>query len=348
MSVPSQTYSRSNLREFAFTRDNWLRREVNTVFTRSPAAMIFLGKGLTDFGGNNMMGSGKVVVEGGQSIVQPVTLGEHSGGGTIPGPWGLHNVDPDDNTRLAEASWRFYQHSVVVNDHEIAINRGDFARGSFIENQTKNVMRTLIKQEVTDLFATTSAAEGLTSLADLVNANQSSIQGFNTQAGNYTTYNSRGLSPRGTAPASIVFNSGSFAAQGLEDMRTAYNNACEGPGAEPNVILTDYETHERYESRLQPLERFQGAVPTADGSFIALAFRKTQVWADGYCTSGVMYFLNTSADGVQCIVLRGFDNDFDEFKPSTTQRAAVSPLGFTANMFIKDRRFCNKMTNISD
>jgi hypothetical protein len=148
--------------------------------------------------------------------------------------------------------------------------------------------------------------------------------------------------------ASITFTSGSFAAQGIEDMRTAYNNACEGPGAEPNVILTDYDTHERYEGRLQPLERFQGAVSTADGSFSALAFRNKPVIADTYCTSGVMYFLNTTEDGVQMYALQGFDNDFGPFKDAERQRASVSPLGFTGNLFIHDRRLCNKMTSITD
>lgn len=349
MAVGPQTFARPfgnvDIRQYAFTRDNWMRNNSNVVFAASPAAMIFLAKPLNDFQSKNFSGSGKVVDSGGVALVDTVTLGEHDGGGTMAGPWGVHNVDPDDNTRILEANWKFYQHGLAVNAHELQINSGDFRRSvSFVEAQTKNVLRTLVKREVTDIYSTAGAAEAITGLDSLIGTG--TVQGISTTIA--STYFSRGLSARGTAIGSVSFASASFAAQGLEDMRTAYNNASEGPGAEPNVILTDYDTYERYEGRLQPLSRFDAPVGTGDGAFRALSFHGKPVLPDSYCTSGVMYFVNTTEDGIRMHALANFDNDFAPFKEAERQRAMVSPLGFTGNLFVNDRRLSNKMTGIVD
>jgi len=345
VAVAAQTFSRTNFREFAHTRDVIRTNYVDHVFSNSPALAIFANQTLGNFGGVRLKGVGHRTQEGGFSIIQPVILGAHAGAGRQTGPFDTHNVSPDDNTRYSEANWRFYQHGLAVSEHDLGINKGDAAISSFLDQQTKQVMRAASDLVATDIYSTTSPATALTALPSLIGAN-TTVQGL--AGGTFVQFNSRGLSAVGTAPAAVTFTSGAFSAVGIEDMRTLYNNASEGTIG-PNVILTSYGTHERYEGRLQPAERFMGAVPTADGSFMALAFKSTPVLPDRKCADGDMFMLLAGEDGISFISLSGFDFDFGPFKPSSNQNVMVSPLRLTCQLVIANRQYSsNRMTGITD
>jgi hypothetical protein len=346
MSIAGQTFSRTNFREFAFTTDVIARENQDHVFSNSPTLAIFTGRTLgTQFGANPQSGSGHDGQEGGHAIITRVRLGAHDGAKRGAGPFDTHSTAPDDNTRFAESNWTFYTHALAVAEHDIRINRGDSAIASFLEDQTTSVMLSLADMVATDLHATTGAANALTSIDDLISANDT-VQGLS--GATYTKYNSRGVSPRGTAPGSVSFASGGFAAQGLPDMRTCYNNASEGM-IQPNVVITTYDTHERYEGVLQPQERFQGAVKTADGSFASLAFRSTPVVADPKAASGSMYMLKVGKGGLRLKTLNGADFSFGDWKPSSNQNTMVRPLELTCQMVIENRQYgSNKLTGITD
>lgn len=346
MSVATQTFNRTNFREFAFTRDFIRNKVIDHVFSHSPALAIFANQTLMDSpGATPGKGSGHATQSGGHSIIIRVTLGEHAGAARSAGPFGTHNINPDDNTRFAEANWKFYTHGLAVSEHDLRINKGESAISNFLNWQTTSVMRAAANLVADDIYSLTSPATAITSLPTLISANDS-VQGL--AGATYDNYNARGLSAVGTAVASISFASGSFASQGLADMRTLYNNASEGMYT-PTTILTDYPTHERYEGVLQPQERFQGAVGTADGSFRALAFRTVPVLADRKCNSGYMYAVRPGEDGIQLVVLEGADFAFGEFKPAANQNVMVSPLELTCQLTICNRKYGNnKMTLITD
>ena len=87
--------------------------------------------------------------------------------------------------------------------------------------------------------------------------------------------------------------SGSFAAQGLKDMRTMFNTCSSSAGKDaPNFIVTTQSIYEYYEGVLQPQERFADPV-MADGGFQSLRFKTAPVVFDDYAVSGRMYFLNS-------------------------------------------------------
>ena len=345
MSVAAQTFSRDNLREFAFTMDNYKTREIEHTFSHSPALAIFANKSLGDFGGVQLAGRGRRMEGGGHAVIKEVTLGEHAGAGRMSGPYGTHNVAPDDNTRLAEGQWKFYQHAVALAEHELRINRGDYQRINFIESQTRSVMRALSNLIADDLYSTSAPTEALTSIDSLISAGDS-VHGLSGTT--YEKYNARGLSAVGTAGASVSFASGSFVNQGLSDMRTSWNNASEGT-VQPDVGLCDYATHERYEGALQPQERFAGAVSVADGSFRALAFKGTPIIPDRKCNAGTLYWTSLDDDGVNLHMLEDAAFDFAEFKPAPTQPVMVRPLYVTAELMIGNRQFgSNKMNSITD
>ena len=345
MSVAAQTFSRSNMREFAFTMDAILPQIQDHVFSHSPVLAILASRDLGDFGGTKMRGAGHRTIGGGHAVVVRARLGEHAGAKAGAGPFDTHNVSPDDNVRFAEYNWRFYTHGTSISEHDLRVNRDEYAISSFLSDQTESTVLSLANLLAQHIHATVSPANAVTSLDDLISANDT-VGGL--AGGTYDSWNTRGVSARGTAAAGISFASGSFAGQGLSDFRTAFNNASEGM-IQPTVMLCEYDTHERYEGVLQPSERFQGAVPVADGSFRALAFRTAPVLADPQCAAGLTYFLRPGPDGIELVFLSGADFDYGDWKPSSNQNVMVRPLEATCALVIHNRRYgCNKLTGITD
>jgi hypothetical protein len=346
MSVAAQTITRTDLRVYAFTRDKVLKGTRDHVFNHDPLTAMFLGKDLGSFGGVKMRGLGKSNQVGGASVMIRVRLGKHSGSKFMAGPWDTHSVTPDDNVRLAEANWIHASGALVVTDTDKGINRGDEAMASFIADQTESVMLSLVDTIGVSLQTATPGANAPTPLDYLINDTDiATLQGLTTA--NYAKYNSRGISKRGTAPGSVTYGSGSFAQQGIPNMRTCYNNASEGT-FQPNAIVCTYLVHEYYEGALQPLERFVGAVNTADASFESLAFRKTPVMASPNTPDGYMWMLRIGDDGVQVKMLDGFDFHFAPFKDGSNQETHVSELQWKGQLIIQNRQYgSNKLTGIS-
>ncbi|TFG64698.1 MAG: phage major capsid protein [Gemmatimonadales bacterium] len=345
MSVAAQTITRTDLRVYAATRDKVMAGTYDHVFSHDPMTAIFLSKTLGDFGGVKLQGSGNTNQTGGAAVQIRVRLGKHSGDKRMAGAWDTHNTSPDDNNRLAEANWKHYSHALVISDTDKAINQGDEAMINFVADQTEAVMLALADTIGDDLQATAPATNAITTLDDLISAGDT-VQVLN--GATYDNWNCRGVSARGTAGASVDFASGSFAAQGIADMRTAFNNASEGM-IKPGFIVTDYPTHERYEGTLQPLERFTGAVSTADASFQSLAFRTVPVMASPKTPGGWMWFLRTGKGGVNIKTLSGISFQFQPFKAASNQEAHVSELQWKGQLCIENRRYGNnKLTGITD
>jgi hypothetical protein len=346
MSVTAQSITHSDLRVYAFTRDVRAKGVRDHVYSHSPMAAMLLDKTLGDFGGVRLRGAGNRNQTGGGAIRVPVRLGKHTGSKWMAGPWDTHNVDPDDNVRLAGVNWVHASGALVITDYDKSVNAGTEAMASFVGDQTESVMLSLVDSIAADIMATSTVSNAATPVPVLIHANDSSVQGLTPTS--YTYYNSRGLSARGTAIASISFTSGSFAAQGIADMRSLFNNASEG-AIQPNVGITTYATHERYEGALQPMERFQGAVRVADGSFGALAFRTVPVLAEPNCASGHFYFLRIGPDGLEVVCLAPHNFRWAPFKPGSNQETHVSELQWKGNLVLHNRQYgCNKMTTISD
>jgi len=344
MSVAGQTLTQTDLRTYAFTRDHVFSETQDHVFSHDPLTAIFLDKTLGNFGGVRMRGIGNTNQDGGASAQVRVRLGKHAGSKFLAGGWDSHPVNPDDNARLSTANWTHAAGVLAISDTDKDVHRGVENMASFVADQTESVMLSLVDTIADELQTTSSSVNAPTSLDSLISANDTA-QGLGGDT--YTQWNSRGVSARGTAAASVLFASGSFAAQGIADMRTAFNNASEG-SIRPNVLATTYTVHEFYEGALQPQERFAGAVSVADGSFEALAFRKVPLLASPKTPSGYMWFLNAGSRGIQIITLSGKSFRFMPFKMSSTQEVALSELQWKGQLCIKNRLYGNnKLTTIS-
>lgn len=339
MSVATYTESRVHNRTLEFTRDFVLRQIYDTVFDNSPLLAAMLGRlQNSQFGPVMLNGRGKETQRGGESIYVRHNLGTNSTAQTLAGPWAEVDTTPSDTVRGSRANWKHYSATVTVSESDLLINTGEEALSSLVQFETENAVRSLGDLAADDIY-NGSAADEITGIDTLIGAG--TLQGLNPTT--YTTWTSRGLSARGTAPGSVSFTSGSFTAQGLSDMRTLYNNASEG-AMQPHALYTGWSEYGYYEGALQPQERFTNS-NVADAGFQQLLFKSAPIFPDAKATSGAMYAVNFDRFGMR--VLAGADLSAGPFERAEVQEARVSKVMLKCNQIAKDRRFINKMTGIT-
>jgi len=344
MSVASQTESRNVDRILAFTRDAIEKKVKDSHFNHSPLLAALAGELLGEFGRGSMAGRAKRVQSGGESIVVRVNLGANTGAKRKSGPWDTNNTAPSDTVRYARANWRFIACPVTLSDHDLRVNTGPEAISSLMEHEVTQGYRSTGEIVASDAYENNGSAAAITDLESIVNTNDT-VQGLS--GATYADWNSRGVTARGTAAASVTFASGSFAAQGLDDMRIAFNNASEGSMV-PQAIYTGWLPYGYYEGSLQPQERFTNTA-IADAGFMQLAFKSAPVFPDSYipdgATTGLMYFINF--DCLEFVVLSGADFAMGEFVRVENQSARVAQVEVTSQLCVKARKFLNKLTTIS-
>lgn len=223
----------------------------------------------------------KQTFRGGSSIIVPIRYSGTTAVGFYDG-FQLLDTTPQDELTAAQYKIKQAYGSISVSGRE-----------DRVQNKGKNEVIDLVKSKIdgaelglrsflnTSLFATSPASTEIGSLVTTIDAT-SSIGDINS-----TTYSFW----QGKSTAS-----GSFAAQGLSDMRTIWNTlATRNPQSSPDLILTTTTVHSYYEGTLLPQQRYEGGDGTGDGSFRDLMFKNTPVRYDAQATSGVMYFLNSEA-----------------------------------------------------
>lgn len=340
MSVATLSETRVTDRTLAFTRDVVLREIWDTVFDHSPALAMMMGRLQNErFGPVAMNRRAKQTQTGGESVVVRHNLGENTTAKTLTGPWDEYDVDPSDTVRGSRSNWKHYSVSITVSDSDILINRGPEALSSLVRFETMNAMRSLADLLAGHFYDNGGVTTRITSLDDL--AGTGSVQGLAPTT--YGTFKSRGVSDRGTAAASVSFASGSFAAQGLDDMLTSYLNASEG-AVQPEVGLCPYDVFRFYEGSLQPQMRYNSP-NVANGGFEQLVFKRAPIFPDAKALAQTLFWINW--DYVFLKVLEGADMSQGPFERISNQEARTSEIQLKAQLCAADRRFLNKMNTIS-
>lgn len=334
----SQSLTRNIDRELAFT-DEALDRDVKHIqFQHSPAGFVFLAEAMNpEDGGAPLQGAGKRTQVGGQKVQINHAVEGNSTVRRMTGAWDTYDTTPQDFVRRSEASWAHASGTRVLSLTDELINTGPAAIADIQTEETFNVMGSLVEQEAEDVYS--GSGTGMTGLDSLIGANDT-VQGLS--GATYGRWNSRGVSARGTAAASVSFAGGAFSATGITNWRIAYNNSSEGM-RQPGLMLTDWAVHQYYEAALTPQERYSAPASTGDAGFTSLQFKRAPVIADSLATSGVTYFLNL--DVVYAKVLAGADFAFQPWVHAQNQETRASELVFKGQMCVEDRRLVNKVTS---
>jgi hypothetical protein len=340
----SQSLTRNIDRLTAFTNETILPGVKHLQFQNDPAAWIFLGDTIDPANGGAMplQGAGKRSFSGSTIIQLSHAVEASSSAKNMAGPWDTFDTTPQDFVRRSEANLKHYSATITLSLTDELANRGPEVVANQMTEEVRNRMGSLLNMCVANVYSGSTATQ-VTGLDSLISVNDS-VQGLS--GATYPVWNSRGLSARGTAAASVSFAGGSFATRGISDFITAYNNATEGMRA-PNVILTTWDVHAFYENKLVQFERYAAPTSGTTGNvaFGGLAFRKASVLASPSATSGVAYFVNT--DCLYSMFLSGADFTAQPFVQATQQEAKSSELVAKFQMVVEDRRLNNKITGIT-
>jgi hypothetical protein len=338
--VATLSETRVQDRILTFTRDRIYDKIVDSAFNHEPLGAMLLGKLLGDFDVTEQV-RGKVTQTGGESIVVRPNLGKSLNAKNSASQWSVVSNAPQDTVRLARENWRFYDGACTVSNHELRVNRGPEAISDLVSHYTQLEVTSVADVIMDDIWSVGTPTTEVVNIDLIASAATSTLHGL--AVATYAPWHSRGISARGTAGASVSFTSGSFAVQGLQDLRTSFNNATEG-NKRPHAGFTDWVTFGYLEGSIQPQERFQNTDAASVG-FQTLAFKGRPCFASDKATSGYWYWLNF--DHLRMIMLAGADFATEEFHPSETQKASTAKIEVECNLICDCRKYQNKLTGIT-
>lgn len=221
----------------------------------------------------------RVTEEGGATIVRSVVFGSNSTAGFYASDDVL-DTTIQDNFTSAQFQWRQAAASIIVTGRIALQNAGRAQVIDYAKAQIDNALASLKETIDIKLFASTQTGSNITPLYAAI-----------SNTGTYGDING------GTNSwwQSTVTTSGSFAARGLSDLRTAWDNvAIKMPAGGPDLLLSDQTSYEAYEATLTPTVRYTD-VSMGDLGFVNLQYKQA-VWTwDPNATTGTIFGLNSKA-----------------------------------------------------
>lgn len=272
--------------------------------------------------GKAMRGSSvKRSVDGGESIVEHLLYEKSSAVKSYSGAETLDTTLQDGMT-IARYAWKQYAASIGITGLDKRNNQGEAAMINLLSAKAKQAEMSLRDTMSVDAFGdgTGNGSKALTGLAALVS----------------TTATVGGIAPATYTwwQGNVTTSAGSFAASGIDTMRTTFNNITFG-NDKPDFIVTDQTTFEYYEKALQPQERFNSNT-VADAGFLNLTFKGVPVLFDRDCTSGYMYFLNSKY--LSFVVHKDADFSTGPFVTPENQDVSTAMILFQGNLTTNNRR----------
>ncbi len=310
-------------------------------YLHSVIAFIFLGNATDEsLGGIRMMGRAKRIQRGGRQVQFQHGVSKNTTAKRQSGIWDTFDTTPQDLNRRSIADWAHYSATRAVSLSEELYNIGDEQLYNLIAEETRDCISSLVDLIVQDIIAgTDNSPDAVTGLDQLIGSNDT-VQSL--PGSSHDAWNSRGISTKGTAAASISFAGGSFPAAGIANWRKAWTNAKEGMIV-PDVLVTTEDLLNAYEGQIVPQERYAAPAVTGNAGFQNLAFKTAPVFSDPFATSGVTYLLNFDR-GAYAKFLEGADFDFQPWIHAEEQESRASELVAKLQVCSEDRRFINKVT----
>jgi hypothetical protein len=226
--------------------------------------------------------------------------------------------------------WKQLAGSISISGFEERVNNGKSALLNLLKAKTKQTELAIADKLGVALFAAAPAVTEIGSLVTTVDAT-STIGDINSTTSAWW---------QATATAS-----GSFAAQGLGDMRTLYNALIKyKAGDAPDVVITTQTVFEYYENFAQIIERITDT-KMADLGFENLRFKNTVMFFDENCNSGVLYMLNSNH--LKLIVHTQADFATTPFIKPQNQDSRVAQLLWQGELVTDERRKLGKLTGIT-
>ena len=308
------------------TLANFREKLVDNIFDNFPLLSWLNGQLGQAMRGNSV----KRVIDSGESIVEHILYGVNSTAKSYSGAETLDTTLQEGMT-IARFNWKQYSASIGITGLEKRSNQGEAAIIRLLESKTQQSVMSLRDQLSQGAWSdgTGNSSKDLTGLQAIVDST--------TTVG-------------GLAPATFTWwaanetaSAGSFAATGLEKMRTTYNTISYG-NDKPDAIFTDQDVFEYFEKALQPQERYSNT-NAANSGFANLTFKGIPLLWDRDCPDKEMYFLNSKY--LNLVVHRDADISTGPFQTPENQDVSTAQILFQGNMTTNNRRMLGKITGFS-
>lgn len=272
----------------------------------------------------------KRMVNGGVSIVYPLIKGDQNAGGFYLGATQLNTTQSDQETQV-EYRWQNVYEPIQLTRDEERINSGDDHKIIDLVSEKMERSELAIQKRLEQALSTpTAGANNLIDLETLVGTGT-----LGTIAGATDTY-----------WQSTVTASGSFAAQGLNDMTTAtYAVASASDEDRPNLYLTNKTIFQYFEQTRLPLERISNGNLTFNAGAVNLTYKGVPFTYGNFIGSGLIFGLNTNY--IDLVVDTETDFTMTPFVMPVNQTAKVAFILWRGNMVTMNRRRHFKLTGVT-
>lgn len=321
MSVPGAlfTYGPSNVDALLSTTLSKVRKKfADNIFTRIPLLMWLKNKA-------------SIAENGGASIVVPLMYGKNTTAKSYSG-YGIIDTTPQEGLSAAQYKWAQYAATVSISGLENRTqNVGDKAIIKILESKVKQAEMSLRDKMDVDLWASATTGTNILALPTIVDTT-TSIGDVSKSANSWWQ--------------AQVITSGSFAAQGLSDMRHLYNTIMNQSldNSAPDFVISTQLVYEFYEGTVQPQMRFTDTA-MADAGFENLKYKGATYTFDGNVPSGTLFMLRS--ENLKLSYDKNTNFITSPFIQPTNQDAKVAQILWAGQLTTDNARKLGKMNSIT-
>lgn len=257
---------------------------------------------------------------GGESIVVQLMYGKNS---TVRSYDGYEQLDttPQEGLSAAKFPWKQVAGSIAISRKEERQNSGEAKIISLIDSKVTQAQISM-RDALNAMFFGDGTGNG-----------SKDIFGFQLLIENGAAWGTLAGIDRSLASNAFWRNQwlgtvGSFATNGLNKMRTLYNNCSRG-NDHPDFSVCDQTTFEAYEAILAPLERFTDT-KTGDAGFENLKFKGLVLGYDEQAPAASLYMANSK--WLQWVVDKETDMINTPFVRPENQDAKVAQILLMGNL----------------
>ena len=267
---------------------------------------------------------------GGASIITPLMFGKNTTAGAYSG-YGTLDTTPQEGITAAQWRWKQYFTSISISGSEEMQNAGENGLIRLLEAKVKQAELSLRDRLGIDAWAATQVSSRLEALPVVV-ATANSVADISQTANSWWQ--------------AQVTASGSFAAQGLSDMRLLFNNIAKQSlsGGAPDYLCGTQSVYEFYEGSLQPQQRFSDS-KMASAGFQNVNYKGATFTWDPNVPSGNLFML--SSDALSLVVHSQRNFVTTPFVKPSNQDARVAQILWMGNVVCDNIRRLGKLTGLT-
>jgi hypothetical protein len=272
----------------------------------------------------------KELIDGGNSIVQPLMVTKQDDGGFYLGADVLNNTQKNFANQVEFLWQNAYEPIQLTRDEERQNSGIEHKILSLVGSKTKSSELAIADRMEQALSAPVASANNLIDLETLVGTGT-----LGTLSGSSVT-----------AWQSTVTTSGAFATQGLSDMTTAtYAVSASSQQDNPTHYITTKTIFQKYEQTRLPLERITNGNLSANAGFTSLSFKGKPVIYGNYISSGLLFGLNMNY--IHFSVDTMTDLITTDFLSPVNQTVRVAYILWRGQLWTDNRRRHFKLTSIT-